>query len=212
MPPPSPTAPEPPTAPADPVLTAEYTAEPVRLKMNGAICLRPLTPQQVETYLSRLGSQLDSLRATLNTDEVLQDLAQSPLMLSIMTLAYRDAPISALAGDAIETPEARRRQVFATYIDRMFARKGKAGTADGKKQTKSWLSYLAYSMQRHGHSVFLVEQMQPSWLNTIRQIAVYLFLSRLSAVAVVWAGTCSAGVIMGFTVGAENLTSEIKSA
>ena len=34
----------------------EYTAEPVRLKMSGAICLRPLTATQIETYLSRLGS------------------------------------------------------------------------------------------------------------------------------------------------------------
>jgi predicted NACHT family NTPase len=51
---------------------AEYTAEPVRLKMIGAICLKPLTPTQVEMYLSHVGSQLEALGAAMNKDDVLR--------------------------------------------------------------------------------------------------------------------------------------------
>jgi hypothetical protein len=51
-------------------------------------------PTQIETYLSRLGSQLDALRAALNKDDVLRDLAKSPLMLSVMTLAYQGASVA----------------------------------------------------------------------------------------------------------------------
>jgi hypothetical protein len=110
------------------------------------------------------------LRAALNKDDVLRDLAKSPLMLSVMTLAYQGASVSALAGEAVETPEARRKQIFDTYIARMFARRGQAaGSARAKEQTKSWLSWLAHNMQRHGQSIFLIEQMQPSWLDNVRQ-------------------------------------------
>jgi predicted NACHT family NTPase len=161
---------------------AEYTAEPARLKMNGAICLQPLTPQQVDHHLAQFGSELGALRTTLDKDQVLQDLARSPLMLSVMTLACQGASINALAGEATETPEARRAEIFETYIARMFARKGKMGSAHTNEQASIWLSWLAHNMQRHGQTIFLIEQMQPSWLNNIRQISIYLLSSRLAAV------------------------------
>jgi hypothetical protein len=180
--------------------------------MSGAICLRPLTQRQVEDYLAQFGSELGALRTALEKDQALRDLAQSPLMLSVMTLAYQGASINALAGDAIETPGARRRQVFNTYIDRMFARKGKAaGSAHAKARTKSSLSWLANNMQRHGQSIFLIEQMQPTWLNNVRQIFIYLLSSRLATVAAIWAAVSLSGVVIILTEGAAEFASSIKS-
>jgi hypothetical protein len=161
--------------------------------------------------LSRLGSQLDALRAALNKDDVLRDLAKSPLMLSVMTLAYQGASVSALAGEAVETPEARRKQIFDTYIARMFARRGQAaGSARAKEQTKSWLSWLAHNMQRHGQSIFLIEQMQPSWLDNVRQIFIYLLSSRLATVAAIWAVICLS-TVMVLIMGWSNYRSSIES-
>ena len=73
----------------------EYTALPVRLKLNGAIRLQPLTLEQVYDYLESAGSRLESLRVALEADESLQTLAQTPLTLGIMTLAYQDIPAEA---------------------------------------------------------------------------------------------------------------------
>ena len=68
---------------------AEYLARPGRLNPNGAIRLQPLTPAQIEAYLSRIGPALDPLRTILPQDEGLAELAQSPLMLNMMCLAYQ---------------------------------------------------------------------------------------------------------------------------
>ncbi len=48
-------------------------------------------------------------------------------------------------------------------------------------QSKRWLSWLARGMQLNGQTVFMIEQLQPSWLLTHRQRAVYTFTSRLMA-------------------------------
>ena len=70
----------------------EYSALPVFLKLRGAICLQPLSSDQINNYLAGAGSSLAALQAVVQTDPVLQELAQTPLMLSVMSLAYHDLP------------------------------------------------------------------------------------------------------------------------
>jgi hypothetical protein len=63
----------------------EYRWLPTRLKLNGAICLEPLGKDEVAEYLTRGGPKLAALREAVDTDPVLQELTQTPLMLSIMS-------------------------------------------------------------------------------------------------------------------------------
>ena len=58
--------------------------------------LQPLTPQQVDEYLDRAGAELAAVREALQDDATLQELAETPLMLSIMSLAYRGMPVGDL--------------------------------------------------------------------------------------------------------------------
>ncbi|NIR60177.1 MAG: NACHT domain-containing protein, partial [Gammaproteobacteria bacterium] len=67
----------------------EYTALPARLRLHGAIRLNALTREQVDGYLATQGGDLAGLRAALAEDESLAALARSPLMLSVMSVAYR---------------------------------------------------------------------------------------------------------------------------
>ena len=46
-------------------------------------------------------------------------------------------------------------------------------------QSKAWLSSLARGMQQHGHSVFMVEELQPTWLPNQWLRAAYTIFSRL---------------------------------
>jgi len=48
-------------------------------------------------------------------------------------------------------------------------------------QSKSWLCWLAKSMQQQGQTVFLIEQLQPTWLSTRAERWGYVFSSRLLA-------------------------------
>ncbi len=70
----------------------DYQALSTRLHMDKAIILQALTPEQIDAYLARRGGKLDGLRASLAADRTLRELAQSPLMLSIMTLAATRPP------------------------------------------------------------------------------------------------------------------------
>jgi predicted NACHT family NTPase len=144
----------------------EYTTLLVRLKLNGAICLQPLTINQVNSYLLAGGDKLAALRTTLKRDEALQELAYSPLMLNIMSLAYQDLSIEDLAREALKTQDDHRKHLFNNYIRRMFLRKGKPDRPYPKAQTLHWLSWLAQKMTKHSQTVFLIESMQPGWLQT----------------------------------------------
>ncbi len=163
----------------------EYTCLPVRLKLNGAIRLQPLTLEQVYDYLDAAGSKLEALRVALEADDSLKTLAQTPLTLGIMTLAYQNISPEDLAGQA-NTLEARRKHLLDTYIERMFQRKGLGRKRYSDDQTKAWLSWLANGMMRYNQGIFLIEQLQPSWLMSRKWSWLYLFGSRLTTTVFAW--------------------------
>jgi hypothetical protein len=143
----------------------EYRWLPERLKLNAAICLEPLIADEIEKYLVGGGPKLATLREAVHTDSVLQELAQTPLMLSIMSLTFQGASTDELAAQKGESTEERRKQIFRLYIEEMFKRKG-ASSEFPKEKTIGWLSWLAEKMREHSQSVFFVEGLQPSWLGT----------------------------------------------
>jgi hypothetical protein len=69
----------------------EYRCLPERLKLNGAFCLEPLGKDGVAEYFTRAGPGLAVLRDAVNVDPVSQELTQTPLILSVMSLAYQAA-------------------------------------------------------------------------------------------------------------------------
>lgn len=156
----------------------EYSQLPMRLELHAAILLKPLTDDQISAYLARAGSKLAALQSALQNDPVLRNQAQFPLMLSIMSMAYslpsKDLPAQVLVSQEGENVETRRKYLFQTYIDAMFKRKGKSHQPYKKEQTISWLSWLAQRMIQHNHTVFLIEEMQSSWLKGLGQHLAYL--------------------------------------
>jgi DNA polymerase III delta prime subunit len=189
----------------------DYTDLNVRLAFYRAIYIQPLSPEQVDEYLQRAGEKLASLRATLQADEALRSMAQSPLILNIMSLAYQNTSAEDLNNPALNTDRARRKHLFDTYIARMFSRKAGARPYSDE-QTKSWLSWLSGNMQWHNQDVFMIENLQPSWLSARHWKWLYLLASRLvSGVSVVlilelatqlnWLSYLTFGLIVGLTIG-----------
>ncbi|HEX2440839.1 MAG TPA: NACHT domain-containing protein [Methylomirabilota bacterium] len=154
----------------------EYRALPERLALGGAVRIEPLSAEQVVTYVSTGGDHLDSLRSALDEDGALREMATTPLLLSVMTLAYRDAAAAPRATEA--SLEGRRARLFDTYVRRMFARRAGVAARYAPAQTVRWLGALARQMLREGQRVLLVEGLQPSWLATHLQRVVYVILSR----------------------------------
>ncbi len=155
--------------------SVEYLRLGVRLSLNGAVRLLPLTADQVAGYFQNAGPRLAALEAALRGDPGLQELARSPLMLSVMVLTYQDVPLAALADDQRRSAA----DVFSTYIDRMFERRGRGRQLYSKEATVAWLSHLAQGLQRENQSVFLIEQLQPTWLRSHTERWSYVLASRL---------------------------------
>ena len=62
--------------------------------------IQPLAQVQIHSYLAAGGPQLAELRQAMQTDTTLQELAQSPLMLSTMSVAYHGLSPGELTGSA----------------------------------------------------------------------------------------------------------------
>ena len=172
-----------------------HDALPKRLREN-AIVPQPLSRDQVTTYLDE--GALAALRHVLDTDAALQELVETPLMLRVMSEAYRGKSVEEVSGDGLDTVEARRHHIFETYIDAMFRHRetaydeARAFDYDQQK-TLRWLSWLATKMQQHG-SPFLVERIQPNWLDSDAQRWLYALGSRLTSGLVLGLAT---GLILG---------------
>ncbi|NET05025.1 MAG: NACHT domain-containing protein [Symploca sp. SIO2B6] len=148
----------------------DYEALSNRLNFQSAVYLKSLTLEQVCHYLDSVGANLKGLRTLIAEDKVLQELAQSPLMLNIMTLAYQGVAVEDLP--RTEVVEERRRQLFDAYIEKMFKHR-KANQRYEKAQVKRWLMLLAQRIVQESQTVFLIEGMQPSWLKNRKHKLTY---------------------------------------
>lgn len=154
----------------------EYEQLEHKLRLNGAILLQPLTNVQVDEYLQAI--QLEGVRTLLKHDVHLRELTVTPLMVSIMTLAYRGTKRDQL--QKFVTTEAHRKNLFASYIREMLRRKiYKESKPYFDKQTVLWLTWLATRMKERNQTVFLIEKMQPDLLLTDAEQKLYTKIVRL---------------------------------
>ncbi|RLI48451.1 MAG: hypothetical protein DRP09_21450 [Candidatus Thorarchaeota archaeon] len=148
----------------------EYEALTTRLKFEGAVLLQPLTPQQVEEYLAEAESEFSVVREALQHDTALQELTQSPLMLSIIALVCRDVSLDEFTSR--ESFEGRRGHLFRIYVKQMFKRRG-IKQPYTPEQTINWLSWIANKLLQYSQIEFLIEKVDPSWLTSKTQQWVY---------------------------------------
>jgi hypothetical protein len=165
---------------------ADYDALAIQLKLQGAVLMQQLTPEQINAYLVSFGNQLEVLRAALSTEDVLYTLAETPLMLSIMALTYQGTTDRLMISGKVDDVRVR---LFDQYMEQMFARRG-IDVQYRQEQTLQWLTWLAQGMVRQRQSVFFIERLQYSWLTTRRMCRQFTVLDRI-----VWP------VFMGLLIG-----------
>jgi DNA polymerase III delta prime subunit/ribosomal protein L40E len=149
----------------------DYEALTERLQLSSAICIKPLSPKQVYSFLAKAGDSLAGLKTLLQQDRELEQFAQTPLILNIMSLAYQDWSVEDLL-QQFRSSEECRQHLFNAYIERMFKRKG-VNQQYQKDRAIHWLTWLAQRMSQASQSVFLIEKIQPNWLQTNLQRRLY---------------------------------------
>ncbi len=177
---------------------AEYEELGAKLRLHGAVVVQPLTAEQVDAYLAHFGERLAPLHTAQASDSALHELATSPLMLSIMARAYQDVSAPTAASDGTADPQ--RSWLFAAYVEKMFVRRATTA-AYPREQTLRRLVWLAQGMQRQAQRVFLIEQLQPSWLEARSLSVRYSLVERLGGGLV--AGL-AVGLIAGLSYGLSN--------
>lgn len=149
--------------------TDEYLAQQHRLMLQSAVVAQPLDIEQIDNYLTIAGPALTGVRDALKQDVTLREIASAPVMLNVLTLAYRGAPGSVLpAGGLVKE---MKRQIFARYVERMLS------TDEVPAQQRihmplhsptsiipTRLIWLAQQMQRLNLSAFYLERVQLDWL------------------------------------------------
>ena len=187
----------------------EYQEVNQKLAFVGAITLQPLTPIQVNAYFDKFGKILAGVKQLLRKDKTLQELAETPLMLSIMVLAYKDIKTDELIVSS--NIEEQRKRLFDIYIDSMFKRPSRSKYKTYRmSQIRQWLSWLAYMMLRHNQIPFLIHRMQADWLSmrgqnissNNKEILTQILITGLSVGLIgVFVGTIVRGLIGLFIFG-----------
>lgn len=167
----------------------DYQTLAAQLNLPTAICLQPLTPRQIDDYLTQFGANLETLRHSLTQDRDLQELAQSPLMLSLMALAYDQ---DTLYPATTASTENKRQHLFATYSQRVFDHRPLSKDVPyNQNLAKQWLTNLAHGLEQHNQSIFYIERLQLTWLPERR---LHLWFYRLLAVL-------GSGMLLGMLLG-----------
>ncbi len=163
----------------------DYEALTERLQLSSAICIQPLSPQKLYQHLDERGDSLAALKTLLEQDLELEQFAETPLILNIMSLAYQDWSVEELL-QQFRTSEDRYQHLFDSYIERMLRRRviGQSEQNPNSAQYPQekvlhWLSWLAKSMIDESQTVILIENLQPSFLESINKKRCYGFLSFL---------------------------------
>jgi eukaryotic-like serine/threonine-protein kinase len=181
---------------------ADYEALTTRLRLQAAIFVQPLTKQQVDDYLERAGDKLVGVRAAFHDDTELGEILDTPLMLSIVTLAY--AKKSAAEVQAIGAVGERDSHLFNTYIVAMVERRQM--TSNYKpEQTIHQLSWLAQQMVRHNQTIYYIERLQQDWLPPRQQreyrIRGDLLTGLITGLVGVLSGWMLFGIVEGLILG-----------
>jgi hypothetical protein len=179
----------------------DYAELKTRLSFDGAIEIQPLTAHQVDEYFEHSGIGLAGINQALQKDTVLREMAETPLFLSIMALAYRNTQSKEILVSGNE--DAQRWHLFETYIQQMFERivRTKSRIFEQDK-TILWLSWLSLEMIKQGKSIFLLETIEQNWLPTKDEQWLY------KVIRILGGGLCcglvnglAGGLIMGVFVG-----------
>ncbi len=179
--------------------TEDYRSANDRLRLDLAVQLEPLTDEQVEAYLEAGQPGTLPLREILRNDAELRELAYSPQMLNMMRLAYSGVSVEMIQGEALDSREERRAHLLETYANRMLEQYGQQPKEPPRVDTalfRRWLGSLARGIEKSGQAIFMIELLQPGWLNGEGLRWVYWLVSRsLTALllGLVVAGTAQVG-------------------
>lgn len=138
----------------------DYERLTFRLKLHTAVAIQPLGLEQMDNYLSRLGPAVEGIRNAIRLDNNFRELVQTPLMINLAILAYKDqTDVLTNASSAVDFSE----HLLSAYIDSAMQRRRNSARFSND-EIWSRIIWLAFHMRKHSQTVFFVEDLSSSWL------------------------------------------------
>ncbi|WP_254564382.1 signal peptidase I [Oscillatoria sp. HE19RPO] len=164
----------------------------IRLKgVERAVRLCELTDDQIEGYLKQ--RKAEHIWDELQSNSGLMELARNPMLLNLMPIAYPDE----LPDNLPQNSQDFQSRLFDAFLHRKLS-----STLAGydPEKTKYYLAWLAASMGREdiNQREFLIERLQPNWLETQKQRNQY---SRINKLILGLIGGLISGLILGLILG-----------
>lgn len=173
---------------------AEYEIAVQRdhLALQSAVIVQPLTDERIEGYLDAAGSSFAGIRTALHEHRALWELATTPLMLSVLLLAYRGVSPEEITHRGTDLEQ----QVWTDYVTRQVQEKGNISRYP-LKRTCTWLAFLAQQLRTHQQTTFYAEHLSLNWLSKTQQ-GIVTWLTMLIPSMVI--GVCASILTSIFTV------------
>ncbi|MFZ0548483.1 MAG: NACHT domain-containing protein, partial [Candidatus Promineifilaceae bacterium] len=143
--------------------TKAYDTLATQLKLTTAVVIQPLSDKLIARTLTDQRLQLSALYKAVQHDCTLKELAQTPLFLSLMALAYRGYFLADFR-PSIKDKEARQRQLFQLYLKRTFGQLRDGSSLELTLQSLDYLTFLSQQLTRRSSQQFFFEDIQPDWL------------------------------------------------
>ena len=180
--------------------TKVYEASEKKLDaLNGALRIQPLDVHQIRDYFERVNPEIwEALQDDAGLGELLKRsekedesaLLQIPLFLQILAISYQPGKEISSKSELLDAYIARRLSSRVRNENRRLARSKEINVEWAYKTvekepteeiTSQYLCWLAHILeQTNSPNVFLIEKMQPTWLDTKRELLLYRLIVFLS--------------------------------
>lgn len=153
-----------------------------QLSLNGAVCLQPLSEEQVQDYCKSVKNF--ELSELFKHDSNLFSFAKTPLFLFLINDIYKSINL-----EEWRKLDSDKQRIY--YLFDIFIIKYQNEASDDVKsrhqaqmidKTKARLAWLAKKLKEHSSTYFLIENIQPSWLDNENQKMRYRLLVALMVV------------------------------
>ena len=160
--------------------SAEFQFISTEQMFDAAVRVEPIPTSQMEEYLRTYGGEGGAkLLDTLVGDENLSEIAETPLLLDTFLRAYT-SEFSLEHLRSLQSRKERQQYLFSAYVEEMFLR-GTPKEPFDQKRTIQVLAWLANNLNKRDLSGrFLIEQIQPDWLERSADRRLHILLSRLA--------------------------------
>ncbi|MGK7949121.1 MAG: NACHT domain-containing NTPase [Xenococcaceae cyanobacterium] len=148
----------------------DYKALTERLQLSSAICIQPLSKQQLLDFLDNADDSLWGLKTVIEEDEEIAKFAQTPLLLNMMTWTYQGW-LAEQCRKQFRIARDRKFNLFESYIEKNLEQENqvKKPTEYTTRKVRFWFRWLAKKMVDESKIIFLIEKMQPTLLENGRE-------------------------------------------